>query len=74
MAITSYTSWEEVVDAGSDKEVTILMWGGGNEGINQYMDTFVADNLKEQYGIILNRVPMGGAGDYLNKLINEKKK
>ncbi len=72
MAITSYTSWEEVVDAGSDKEVTILMWGG-NEGINQYMDTFVADNLKEQYGIILNRVPMG-AGDYLNKLINEKKK
>lgn len=47
---------------------------GGNEGINQYMDTFVADNLKEQYGIILNRVPMGGAGDYLNKLINEKKK
>jgi putative spermidine/putrescine transport system substrate-binding protein len=69
--ITSYDTWEELVKAGSGKEVTILMWGG-NEGINQYMDTFVADHLKEMYDITLNRVPMG-ASDYLAKLINEKK-
>lgn len=69
--ITAYNNWEEIVEAGSGKEVIILMWGG-NEQINKYMDTYVADGLKEQYDIILRRVPMG-AGDYLNKLINEKK-
>lgn len=69
--ITSLNTWEEVVEAGSGREVTILMWGG-NEGINQYMDNFVASHLKEMYDITLNRVPMN-APEYLAKLINEKK-
>ncbi len=64
-------TWDDVVAAGKNKEVTILMWGG-NESINQYMDGFVSENLKELYGITLNRVPMN-APDYLTKLINEKK-
>lgn len=70
-SISDYETWDEVVKAGSDKEVTILMWGG-NESINQYMDTFVAKSLKAQYGITLKRVPMN-APDYLAKLLNEKK-
>lgn len=69
--ITSYEEWNDVVDAGENREVTILMWGG-NEGINKYMDTYVADHLMAEYGITLKRVPMG-ATDFLNKLINEKK-
>jgi len=70
-SISDYETWEEVIEAGSSREVTILMWGG-NESINQYMDTFVADNLKEKYDITLKRVPMN-APDYLAKLLNEKK-
>lgn len=69
--ITEYKNFEEVIKAGENTEVTILMWGG-NESINTYMDTFVADNLQEMYGITLKRVPMN-APDYLNKLLNEKK-
>jgi len=64
-------SWDEVIETGSNKEVTILMWGG-NESINQYMDGYVAENVKALYGITLKRVPMN-APDYLTKLLNEKK-
>lgn len=66
----SFETWQEVEDAGMNKTVTILMWGG-NDMINTYMDEIVAKKLKDQYGITLNRVPMN-APEYLNKLINEK--
>lgn len=69
--IADYNEWDEVLSDGRNKEVTILMWGG-NDSINQYMDGFVSDSLKEAYGITLNRVPMN-APEYLAKLINEKK-
>jgi putative spermidine/putrescine transport system substrate-binding protein len=70
-SISDYENWEEVMKDGKGKEVTILMWGG-NESINQYMDTFVADHVKEMYDVTLKRVPMN-APDYLSKLLNEKK-
>lgn len=70
-SLNDYKKWDEVVEDGRDKEVTILMWGG-NDQINQYMDGYVSKALKEQYGITLNRVPMN-APEYLAKLINEKK-
>jgi putative spermidine/putrescine transport system substrate-binding protein len=69
--VSDFKTWEEVIEVGKDREVTILMWGG-NESINRYMDTYVADNLKEIYGITLKRIPMN-APDYLAKLLNEKK-
>ena len=68
---SDYDNWEQVLADGEGQEVTILMWGG-NEIINQYMDTFVADHLKSLYDITLKRVPMN-APDYLAKLLNEKK-
>jgi len=67
----NYTSWDEVLADGRNQEVTILMWGG-NESINQYIDTYVASHVKEMYGITLRRVPMN-APEYLSKLLNEKK-
>lgn len=69
--ISSFENWEQVLEAGKGTTVTILMWGG-NESINQYMDGFVSDHLKEKYEITLNRVPMN-APEYLSKLLNEKK-
>lgn len=70
-SISDYKTWDDVLKAGQGTSVTILMWGG-NEQINQYMDGFVANNLKEMYDITLNRVPMN-APEYLSKLLNEKK-
>ncbi|MDW7657441.1 MAG: ABC transporter substrate-binding protein [Bacillota bacterium] len=68
---STFSAWEQVIENGRDQEVTILMWGG-NDSINQYMDNFVASHLKEQYGIILKRVPMN-APEFIIKLLNEKK-
>ena len=68
---TSFTAWEQVIEQGRDQHVTILMWGG-NDSINQYMDSFVARHLKEQYGITLKRVPMN-APEFISKLLNERK-
>ncbi len=67
-----FDSWEQVLDEGQGKDVTILMWGG-NEGINQFMDGYVADHVKEKYGITLNRVPMN-APEFMSKLLNRKKR
>ena len=50
--------------------VRIYMWGG-NESINQYIDGFVSDNMKEQYGITVERVPML-PNEYIPKLIQER--
>lgn len=68
---TAFDNWEQVVAEGKNKEVTILMWGG-NEGINRYMDGFISQKLKNEYGITLKRVPMNPP-EYLSKLLNEKK-
>ncbi len=69
--ITSFKDWDQVLELGRNKEVNILMWGG-NESINQFMDTYVSDNVMELYGIKLVRTPMN-APEFLTKLINEKK-
>lgn len=69
--VTAYEDWEQVVNEGSGKTVTIFMWGG-NESVNRYMDGYVASHLKRLYDITLNRVPMN-APEYITMLINEKK-
>ena len=70
-SVADFDDWSQVVAEGSGKTVTIFMWGG-NESVNQYMDGYVASELKALYDITLNRVPMN-APEYLTKLINEKK-
>ncbi len=64
-------TWEDVLNQGSNKEVSILMWGG-NDSVNQYMDQYVREKVKEKYGITLKRTPMN-APEFMNKLLNEKK-
>lgn len=63
--------WSEVEKAADGTTVRMYMWGG-DEGINQYIDEWVAPRLKEQFGIDLERVPMD-APEFLKKLNNEKK-
>ena len=63
-------SWEEIVEEAEGETVNFYMFGGDRR-INNWVDTFVADNLKEEYNIHVHRVPMG-PDDYLNKLLGEK--
>lgn len=64
-------NWNEIEATAKETEVRIFMWGG-DEGINRYMDEWVAPNLKERYGIKLVRTPMD-THEILQKLMTEKK-
>ncbi|WP_320047988.1 ABC transporter substrate-binding protein [uncultured Ilyobacter sp.] len=63
-------NWEKVEKISRGTEVNIYMWGGSVE-INKFMDTFVADSLKDKNDITLNRVPITDIKDTVNKLIVE---
>lgn len=58
--VADFKNWDDVINEGKNKEVTILMWGG-NESINHYMYGYVAKNMKERYVITLKRVPMNAS-------------
>lgn len=55
-----------------EKNVRFAVWGG-NENINNWIDTFVSDQLSEQYGISLERVPLSDTQDAVQKLIRDKR-
>ncbi|NLP51511.1 ABC transporter substrate-binding protein [Bacillus sp. RO1] len=63
--------WSDITDLAEGSTVRIFMWGG-DEGINRYMDEWVAPNLKETHNIELERVPMD-TNEILQKLSTEKR-
>ncbi|MBM7619705.1 putative spermidine/putrescine transport system substrate-binding protein [Bacillus tianshenii] len=63
--------WSEIEESAKGTTVRMYMWGG-DDGINRYMDEFVAPRLKEEHDITLERVPMD-TNEILQKLFNEKK-
>ncbi|MEW6622518.1 MAG: ABC transporter substrate-binding protein [Bacillota bacterium] len=63
-------SWEEILAEAKGTTVNFYMWGG-DERINNWIDSYVAQNMQEQYGIKVNRVPMDAA-EFINKLLGEK--
>ncbi len=63
-------SWEEIKEIADETTVTFYGWGG-DENINKWLDTFVAKELKDNYNITLERVPML-PNEYIPKLLNEK--
>lgn len=62
--------WETILADAKGTTVNFYGWGG-DELTNSWLDNYVAQNLKELYGVTLNRVPMG-PDEYLNKLLGEK--
>ncbi|WP_147802622.1 ABC transporter substrate-binding protein [Alkalicoccus halolimnae] len=62
--------WEEIVQEAEGAEIGVYMWGG-DEGVNEYMDDFVAPALQEEYGISFTRYPMD-ATEFLSRLMNER--
>ncbi|WP_226683801.1 ABC transporter substrate-binding protein [Sutcliffiella horikoshii] len=63
--------WSEITELADGSKVRIFMWGG-DEGINRYMDEWVAPKLKETHNIELERVPMD-TNEILQKLSTEKR-
>jgi putative spermidine/putrescine transport system substrate-binding protein len=63
--------WSDITDLADGTKVRIFMWGG-DEGINRYMNEWVAPNLKETHNIELERVPMD-TNEILQKLSTEKR-
>lgn len=64
------SDWSGIEELASGTEVRIFMWGG-DEGINKYMDEWVAPHLMEEYGVKLTRTPMD-THEILQKLMTEK--
>ena len=62
--------WESILEEA--KGTTVTFYGyGGDEKTNNWIDTYVAKELKEKYDITLKRVGMN-IDDILNNLLNEK--
>ncbi|MEH7251111.1 ABC transporter substrate-binding protein [Neobacillus niacini] len=68
---TLTSDWKDIEANASGTKVNFYLWGG-DEGINRYIDEWVAPRLKEQFGVELKRYPMD-ATEFINKLMTEKK-
>lgn len=66
----SSASWEEIIEAAKGTTVTFYGWGG-DENRNNWLNTTVADHVKEKYDITLEVVGMN-IDDILAKLSGEK--
>ena len=66
----SNASWEEIVEAAKGTTVTFYGWGG-DENRNNWLNTTVAEYLKQEYDITLEVVGMN-IDDILAKLSGEK--
>lgn len=64
-------TWADIVADARGQTVNWYMWGG-QENINNWVTGFVAENLKEQYDITLNMVPLADTVEAVNKVLGEK--
>ncbi|WP_318505566.1 ABC transporter substrate-binding protein [Bacillus sp. T3] len=64
-------NWDQIVSEAKGSTVNFYMWGG-DEGINAYIDEYIAPKLKKEYEIEVKRYPMD-ATEFINKLLSEKK-
>ena len=63
-------AFAEMVRQARGTEVKWFMWGGSTT-INSWVDGYVAETMKERYGITVRRVP-ADAAVFVNKLLAEK--
>ena len=63
-------SWDQIVAAAKGTTVNWAMWGGSDK-TNAYADQWVASQLKAQYNVRLNRVPLNDTVEAVNKVVGE---
>lgn len=64
-------TWDQIVEEARGGTVNWFMWGG-SDTINAYVSGHVADRLKTEHDITLNRVPITDAADIVNQVLSEK--
>lgn len=64
-------SFDQIAAAAKGGTVNWYMWGG-DDAINTYVNGFVAQHLKERYGITLKQVPLKDTAEAVNKVLGEK--
>ena len=64
-------SWDEIVEEARGDAVFWYMWGG-SEAINTFVQTYVADRLRDEYDVRLEMVPVTDASVYVSKVLGEK--
>ncbi len=69
-AVPVYDSWDEVLEAASGTTVNWYVWGG-DDIINQNVDSDIGEALSEQFDITLNRVPLSDTADAVNQVLDE---
>lgn len=62
--------WDAILESARGTTVNFYGWGGGQQ-INAWIDGYLAEELKSEYDITINRVGMN-IDEILNKLLNEK--
>lgn len=63
-------SWNDVLAAAKGTTVNWAMWGG-SDNTNAFADRWVAEQLKSQYSVTLNRVPLNDTVEAVNKVVGE---
>ncbi len=64
-------SWDEAVQAARGQTVDWYMWGG-SPAVNNYVNGYLATELKKQYDIHLRQVPVKDIAEVVSKLVVEK--
>lgn len=64
-------SWDQIVEEARGGTVNWFMWGG-SDNINGYVSDYLAETLKRDFDITLNRVPITDAADIVNLILSEK--
>lgn len=67
----TFDTWDDVLAAADGQTVNFYMWGGSDQ-INEWITGYVADNMKEQYNVTVNMVPVADSPEYVNKVLGEK--
>ena len=64
-------SYDQIAAAAKGQTVNWYMWGGDNS-INKYVNGYLAQQLKDTYGITLKQVPVKDTVEVVNKVLAEK--
>ena len=64
-------SWKEMLRSARGQTVDWYMWGG-SPAVNEYVNGYVAEELKKRYEISLRQVPVNDIAEVVSKLVVEK--
>ena len=65
-----FKSWQDVLTQSRGTTVNWYMWGG-SAAINDFVDAFYGDVLRDEFGITLKRVPVADTADAVNLVMSE---